>query len=221
MRFFSWRNAVVVARHQTDADLEVLCLGALVEFEHALAGRPVDGLDGLLHENVEALLDRVHVMHPTKRWRRREDHDVAGAQTVHRFAITTKAHELVVLGNVHLLRKLLRQRVDHRLGLAFKNVSYGHQFNRCVWHRESVGRRTTTAAAAATDQGDADRVATGDVDLRAGCAGEHGGGGESAGSWRGSCDEWWRWAAENSSPHRSANAGRSQLGQRGCVLPCW
>ena len=57
----------------------------------------------LLHEDVQALLDRVGELDPAERRRRGEDDDVAGLQAIHRLLVGVEADELAVLRHVDLV----------------------------------------------------------------------------------------------------------------------
>ena len=96
---------LAVAAHQADADLEVLLLRLLAQGEHLAGGRAVDG-DRLLHEGIEALLDRVAEMHPAEGRRRGEDDDVARLEAVHGLLVAVEADELAVVGHVDLVAVL-------------------------------------------------------------------------------------------------------------------
>src|SRR5436190_11426718 len=56
----------LMARHQSDADFEVLRLCVFGQFQHFAARRAIGG-QGLLHEYVQALGDSVGEMDPAKR----------------------------------------------------------------------------------------------------------------------------------------------------------
>src|SRR5262249_55167416 len=71
-----------VPAHEADADLQLALLRLLGQLEH-LAGAGAVHRGGLLHEDVDALLDGVVEVDPAEGRRRGEDGEVDGAGPVH------------------------------------------------------------------------------------------------------------------------------------------
>ena len=90
-----------MARHQSDANLQVLGCRFLGQLEQPLAHHSVGG-ERLFHEDVEPLLDGISEMHPPKRQRRGKDHHVPRLEAVHGVLIRVEADELTLGGNVDL-----------------------------------------------------------------------------------------------------------------------
>src|SRR6185503_19084073 len=61
-----------VARHEADADFEILLGSLLREIKHPARSRPIRR-HWFLHEHIELLLNRILEMHPAKSQRRGED----------------------------------------------------------------------------------------------------------------------------------------------------
>src|SRR5579884_928701 len=80
--FVQFLPRMAVPAHEADADLEVLALGFLAQLEHPPCRWRINR-DGLLHEDVEALLDGVAEVKPAKGRRRRQNDHVSRTQTVH------------------------------------------------------------------------------------------------------------------------------------------
>ena len=155
---------LAVPAHQADADLQVLLDRLLGQRQHLPRGRAVDG-DRLLHEDVQALLDRVGEVDPAEGRRRGEDDDVAGLQAVHRLLVAVEADELLVFLDQQLVAaaELLVELVVAVLELGVEDVGHGDELDRAARGVQGVGGGAGAAAAAA-DQGDLDRVALAGVD---------------------------------------------------------
>ena len=94
-------HSPAVPGHQPDAHLEVLLRCGLTQREHALARGPINR-HGLLHENVQALLDRVGEVHPAEGRRGREDDNVARLQAVDCLLVGVEPDELSLDRHVEL-----------------------------------------------------------------------------------------------------------------------
>jgi hypothetical protein len=97
---FLQRDAV--ARHQTSGDLEVFGFGGSAGLQDAADARRIDA-EGLLHEDVDALLDGVLDMNRPEAGGRRQQHDAAGADSVNGLLVCIKTEELPLLGNIDLV----------------------------------------------------------------------------------------------------------------------
>ena len=87
---------LAVTAHQADTHLEVLLDRLLAQVQHPAAAGTVDG-DGLLHEDVLALLDRLGKVDRPKARGRRQDHHVGHADG---FFVGIETDELILLFHV-------------------------------------------------------------------------------------------------------------------------
>ena len=159
---------LAVAAHQADADLEVLLLRLFAQGQHPAGRRAVDR-DRLLHEGVDALLDRVAEVDPAEGRRRGEDDDVARLEAVHRLLVAVEADELVVAADFDLVAVFLLELFIASVEPVLEDVGHGDELDgACLVESALLGR--AGAAAAAADQGHADRVVLGRVDHRHGNA---------------------------------------------------
>src|SRR4051794_18588913 len=92
---------LAVPAHQPDANLEVFLDRLLAQGQHPARGGTVNG-DGLLHEDMESLLDGVGEVDPAKRRWRGEDHNIARLQAIHGLTIRVEANEFLVVVNAEL-----------------------------------------------------------------------------------------------------------------------
>src|SRR6266511_3408360 len=158
------KNLKVGVGLNSHADFEVLGLGLSGKLKHAFACRPVHG-HGFFHEHIEAFLNRVGEMHPTKRWRRCQDHNVTWFQAVHRLLVSVEAEKSPVLGYLHFCGKLPRDcRVLFTEAL-WKHVGHGDELGASALDRQRISRGIR-AASTATDEGDLQGIAFRSVNVR-------------------------------------------------------
>ena len=191
---------------QAHAHLEPLLFRLLGQLQHAAGGRAV-GRQRLLHEDVQSLLDRVGEMHPAKRQRGGKHRHVARLQTVHRLLVGVEAGEPAILGHVHLIAKLLLERLVTAIEPILESIGHGDQLHGAMLDVQGVGGGAG-AASAATDQGHANGVVFAGVDVRNGRACQRRGGGNPSGGFQ---------------EFTTRGAGRSFLGAWGAslVLGVW
>src|SRR5688572_30795911 len=142
-----------MARHEANADFEVLLHGLFGEGKHA-AGAWAVAREWLFHKNVEALFNGVLEVDPAEGERRGEDGDVAFAESVHGAFEGVEAEESVVAHfNVAADFRVAREASEGGVEFVFEDISHGDEFGPAFLDREGVFGGAA-AAAAATDQGD-------------------------------------------------------------------
>src|SRR5205814_2244567 len=115
---------------------------------HAARSRTVRG-QWLLHENIEALLDRIRVMNPAERERRRENGDVALLQRVHRFLEGVEADELRIVRYIDVGACFAFDRVKAGVHAVLENIRHGGELDGAFLDAKSVGGGAGAATAAA------------------------------------------------------------------------
>ena len=156
-----------VAAHQADADLEFLLVGFRRQIDDPPGARPID-CNRLLHEDMEAFLDRILKMRRPERGRGGEDRDVAGPKGVNCLFVGFKADEHPLVRHIDPVRMLGPKVPPDDLGPPLHDVSKGHELQRRLNDCQGIGRRTTPSATTA-DQGNLNRIATGCVGIRRRC----------------------------------------------------
>jgi hypothetical protein len=122
----------------------------------ALAGRTVHG-DGLLHEDVELLLDGVGEVYPAEgRWGG-EDRDITRPQAIHRLLVRVEADEPPTFGHVHLVPMPFFQVLVAVGKPMLEGVGHGNELDRASFDGHGV-RGGPGPAAAAADEGQLNRV---------------------------------------------------------------
>ena len=122
-----------MSTHQADSHLQVLFQRLLVEFQHANAGRSIDG-DRFFHEDVESLFDRVRVVQPAKCGRSREYDDIAGTQGIHRVFIRIETDKTAFFRDINCPLEPSAARghchtVEHVGKPLFEDISQGNQLD--------------------------------------------------------------------------------------------
>ena len=166
---------LAVPAHEAHGDLHVFRHRQLVQIDHPPRGRAVGG-DRLFHEDVDALLDRVFVMHPAERHRRGEDRDATRLQRVDGILVAIEAHELPVLRHIDLCGMLRLEALQAAFELPLEHIRHRHQLDRRAGHGERV-RGSAGAAATAADERDLEGVVLRCVDEGDFYASQHGDGG--------------------------------------------
>ncbi len=126
-----------VTAHQPHAHLKVLLYRIFGKFQE-LAGARAVHCNWFFHKDVDALLDGVDKMHPAKCRRRRKDHYITQAKTVHRLLIRVKANEFALLRYVHLFSVHLLQNRVTAGKTVLEYVSHGDKLDRPVLDRQGV-----------------------------------------------------------------------------------
>jgi len=164
-------HVVAVARHEANADFEVLLHGLFGEGEHA-AGAWAVARERLFHENVDAFFDGVLEVDPAEGERRGEDGDVAFAERVHGVFEGVEAEEFVVAHfNVAADFRVAFEAGECGVEFVFEDVRHGDEFGAAFLDGEGVFGGAA-AASTATDKGDFDLVAALGVNSRESDAGE-------------------------------------------------
>lgn len=172
-------TSIAVTAHQTDGDLEVFLDGLFAQGQHLASARTVDG-DGLFHERVDSLFNRIGELHPAESRRGCEDHHVARAETVHGLLVTFEANELAVVWNVDGVWELALEALVAGLQTVIKHVSHSDELDGAALGGESIGSSTGTTTTA-TDECDLDRVVFRSVNGWDAYAGQSGSSNERAG----------------------------------------
>ncbi len=126
-------SSAAVTNHQTHAALQILLIGLGGKFQHPFGRRPV-GSQRFLHEHVQALVDRVLEVHPSKRQRSRQDHNVTRFERIHRMLVSIEANELPFLRYIDFLR-----RIDVFIGKSLHTAS--HVLRKHIRHRDDFQLR--------------------------------------------------------------------------------
>ena len=104
-------------------------------------------------------------MHPTKRRRRREDHDITRLQDIHRRLVGIQADEPPVFRHVNQARlrgELFRQSPVRRREARIEHIRHRDKFDGPALGRERLAGRSCAATAAA-DERHLNQVAAGRV----------------------------------------------------------
>ena len=172
-------TSATMTDHQANSALQILLICKFGEFKHLSSTRTICD-DRLFHEDIQTLFNGVLVMHPSKRERRGQNHNVTGIQHIHGLLISVESKILVVDGYIDFLfvfLELLIDRVVASLQFVLKDVGHGHQFGFCSRRIQSVRRRTRPSTTT-TDQCQLHRI-----DVRLFCMNV----GNDHGSQRGRC----------------------------------
>ena len=156
--------------HDAGADLEPLLLRRLARAQDAFDAAGV-GREGLLHEDVQPLLDGVLDVHAAEGGVRGAQADIAWPQAIHGLLEGVKADETPVRRCVHALAVLLAQALVGATHAIFEQVGHGDELGRPSGGLEGV-RHGAGAASAAAHDGEADGVVLRGMDVRQGHAGE-------------------------------------------------
>jgi hypothetical protein len=164
-------HVAAMARHETDADFEVLLHGFFGQGEHA-AGTWAVARERLFHENVDAFFDSVLEVDPAEGERSGEDGHIAFAESVDGVFEGVEAEEFVVVHfNVAADLGVAFEAGESGVEFVLEDVSHGDEFGAAFLDGESVFGGAATASAAA-DQGDFDLVAPLGVNSRESDTGE-------------------------------------------------
>ena len=153
--------------------LRFFCGRPIGQRQHLPGAGPVDGR-GLLHEDVDALVDGVAEVDPAEGAGRGEEDDVARPEAVHGLLVGIEAEEPTVgrdvdLGGVPAADRAIdrpaggvpagrRQRLVAHLEPVLEHVGHRHELDRAAPGGERIGGGPGAATAAA-DQRELDRVA--------------------------------------------------------------
>ena len=154
---------LVVATHQAARDFQVLLLGFFPGLEHAADARRVDR-EGLFHEHVAALRDRVFQMDRPESRRRGQNDEAPRGDQVNGLLVSVKAEELPIRGHVDVLAELVREILQAGRHAVAEHVGHGHQLLRTLRGQGVDGGPRSAAAAA--HQRDLDGVVFPRVDAR-------------------------------------------------------
>jgi len=164
-------HVAAMARHEANADFEVLFHGLFGEGEQATGAWAV-ARERLFHENVEAFFDGVLEVDPTEGERGGEDGDVAFAESVDGAFEGVEAEEFVVVHfNVAADFGVAFEAGEGGVEFVFEDVSHGDEFGAAFLDGEGVFGGAAAASAAA-DKGDFDLVAALGVNSRESDTGE-------------------------------------------------
>jgi hypothetical protein len=161
--FLQFLQGPAVARHQSHTDFQVLGGCVFRQLQHFAAARAVDS-DGLFHEHIQPFGDGVGKMHPTKCRRRRQNHDVAGLQTIHGLFVAVETDKFAIRRHVDFVTVLAFNSIVAAVELVFENIRHGDQLQRPAVAGKRIGRGAA-AAPAATDQCNLDQLGARGVDL--------------------------------------------------------
>ena len=168
--------------HQAGANLEVLLLGSFPGAEDALDAARV-GREILLHEDVDAFLHCILQVRRAESGVRGQHGDVAGPQAINGMAVGIEAQETALGRHVNPLAQRLGQGVVGLINLLLPDVGHGDELDwaagtrkrgplgAAVVAQDKSARRHgighgPTAASAAADQGEPNRVVLGGVHVR-------------------------------------------------------
>ena len=168
-----------VSAHEANADFQIPFDRELAQLEHLAARRTIDG-HGLLHKDVESLLDGVLEHHPAKRRWSGQDRHVARTQGIHRLLVSIEAHELPFLGHIDLLGMIFFESRVAAGESIFEDVGHGDELDFAVVDLECVFSRPGTTPPA-TDQRHTNLVVFGRMDRAGEGRGQACGGSQACG----------------------------------------